>query len=71
MTNSPTNTTVAHRLERIYPTDPATIWRMWTTPDGIARWWAPRRLYHHGGRAGPARGRRDGLHDDGHRTRRD
>ena len=30
-----------HRLERTYPTDPATIWALWTTPDGIARWWAP------------------------------
>lgn len=30
-----------HRLERTYPTDPATIWTLWTTPDGIARWWAP------------------------------
>jgi uncharacterized protein YndB with AHSA1/START domain len=30
-----------HRLERTYPTDPATIWALWTTPDGISRWWAP------------------------------
>ncbi|HWD04629.1 MAG TPA: SRPBCC domain-containing protein [Amycolatopsis sp.] len=30
-----------HRLERTYPTDPATIWALWTTSDGIARWWAP------------------------------
>ena len=33
--------TISHRLERTYPTDAATIWRLWTTPDGIARWWAP------------------------------
>lgn len=33
--------TTTHRLERTYPTDPATIWTLWTTPDGIARWWAP------------------------------
>jgi uncharacterized protein YndB with AHSA1/START domain len=30
-----------HRLERVYPTNAQTIWRLWTTPDGIARWWAP------------------------------
>lgn len=30
-----------HRLERTYPADPATIWSLWTSPDGIARWWAP------------------------------
>jgi uncharacterized protein YndB with AHSA1/START domain len=30
-----------HRLERTYGTDPTTIWRLWTTPDGIERWWAP------------------------------
>jgi uncharacterized protein YndB with AHSA1/START domain len=30
-----------HRLQRTYPTDPTTIWTFWTTPDGIARWWAP------------------------------
>lgn len=29
------------RLERTYATDPATIWTLWTTPEGIARWWAP------------------------------
>lgn len=33
--------TTTHRLERTYPTDPATIWTVWTTPEGIARWWAP------------------------------
>lgn len=33
--------TTMHRLERTLPTDPATIWTLWTTPDGIARWWAP------------------------------
>lgn len=30
-----------HRLERTLPADPATIWKLWTTPDGIAQWWAP------------------------------
>ena len=30
-----------HRLERTYPTDPTTIWTLWTTPEGISRWWAP------------------------------
>lgn len=33
--------TTTHRLERTYPADPTTIWTLWTTPDGIARWWAP------------------------------
>lgn len=33
--------TTTHRLERTYPADPATVWKLWTTPDGIARWWAP------------------------------
>ncbi|NNG39668.1 SRPBCC domain-containing protein [Flexivirga sp. ID2601S] len=33
--------TTQHRIERTYPTDPATIWRLWTTPEGIASWWAP------------------------------
>jgi uncharacterized protein YndB with AHSA1/START domain len=28
-------------LTRTYPAEPAEIWRLWTTPDGIARWWAP------------------------------
>ena len=30
-----------HKLERTYRADPATIWTLWTTPAGIARWWAP------------------------------
>lgn len=34
-------TMTTHRLEHTYPTDPGTIWRLWTTPSGIARWWAP------------------------------
>jgi uncharacterized protein YndB with AHSA1/START domain len=34
-------TTTHAVLERTYPTDPATIWSLWTTPDGIGRWWAP------------------------------
>jgi uncharacterized protein YndB with AHSA1/START domain len=33
--------TPTHRLERTYPTDPATVWALWTTPDGISQWWAP------------------------------
>jgi uncharacterized protein YndB with AHSA1/START domain len=33
--------TLSHRLERTYPATPATIWALWTTPDGIAQWWAP------------------------------
>jgi len=30
-----------HHLEQTYPTDPTTLWTVWTTPEGIARWWAP------------------------------
>jgi uncharacterized protein YndB with AHSA1/START domain len=33
--------TELHRLERTYHADAATIWTLWTTPAGIARWWAP------------------------------
>jgi uncharacterized protein YndB with AHSA1/START domain len=29
------------RLERHYPTSAATVWRLWTTPEGIESWWAP------------------------------
>jgi uncharacterized protein YndB with AHSA1/START domain len=29
------------RLERTYHASPATIWRLWTTADGIVSWWAP------------------------------
>jgi uncharacterized protein YndB with AHSA1/START domain len=29
------------RLERTYATTPDTIWRLWTTPEGIESWWAP------------------------------
>lgn len=28
-------------LQRTYPAPPEEIWRLWTTPDGIASWWAP------------------------------
>ncbi len=28
-------------LQRTYPATPETIWELWTTPEGIARWWAP------------------------------
>jgi uncharacterized protein YndB with AHSA1/START domain len=28
-------------LERTVPADPRTVWRLWTTPEGIGRWWAP------------------------------
>ena len=33
--------TSPHRLERDFTVDPQTIWNLWTTADGIARWWAP------------------------------
>jgi uncharacterized protein YndB with AHSA1/START domain len=29
------------RLERTYPATPEEIWELWTTPAGIASWWAP------------------------------
>jgi uncharacterized protein YndB with AHSA1/START domain len=28
-------------LRRSYPVPPEVIWELWTTPDGIGRWWAP------------------------------
>ncbi|MEC3918139.1 SRPBCC family protein [Nocardia sp. CDC160] len=28
-------------LERTYPATAEHIWELWTTPDGIASWWAP------------------------------
>jgi uncharacterized protein YndB with AHSA1/START domain len=28
-------------IERTFKAAPDTVWRMWTTPDGIARWWVP------------------------------
>jgi uncharacterized protein YndB with AHSA1/START domain len=28
-------------LRRTYAATPETIWQLWTTPDGIGRWWAP------------------------------
>ena len=34
-------TTQPIRLERTYDAPAATIWRLWTTSDGIASWWSP------------------------------
>ena len=28
-------------IRRTYPVRPEWIWALWTTPDGIAAWWAP------------------------------
>src|SRR6478752_6806360 len=28
-------------IERIIPAPVDTVWRLWTTPEGIGRWWAP------------------------------
>ncbi|MGO4593821.1 SRPBCC domain-containing protein [Leifsonia sp. 2TAF2] len=28
-------------IERIIPAPVDTVWRLWTTPEGIAQWWAP------------------------------
>lgn len=33
--------TRTNQLERTYPTDPETIWELWTTAHGIESWWAP------------------------------
>ena len=30
-----------HSLTRTYATTAAALWELWTTPEGIARWWAP------------------------------
>lgn len=32
---------MAERLERNYDASPEEIWELWTTADGIGRWWAP------------------------------
>ena len=32
---------MSERLERVYDATPAQVWELWTTADGIARWWAP------------------------------
>lgn len=29
-------------FERSYPVPPATVWRAWTEPDLLRRWWAPK-----------------------------
>ncbi|WP_214414202.1 SRPBCC family protein [Sphaerisporangium fuscum] len=36
--------TLAHegvRITRTYPTTAEHVWRLWTTPEGIASWWSP------------------------------
>lgn len=30
-----------HTIERIVDAPPARVWELWTTGEGIARWWAP------------------------------
>ncbi|MGY2875650.1 uncharacterized protein YndB with AHSA1/START domain [Marmoricola sp. URHA0025 HA25] len=35
----PTDTQLV--LRRSYPASPERIWALWTTPEGIASWWAP------------------------------
>ncbi|MFL5777932.1 MAG: SRPBCC domain-containing protein, partial [Chloroflexota bacterium] len=40
MTN-PLPTADATRIERTYSASPETIWDLWTTSEGIGRWWAP------------------------------
>lgn len=39
MTDQPTIDVT--RIERTYPAPPEVVWGLWTTPDGIGRWWAP------------------------------
>ncbi|MEU6715062.1 SRPBCC domain-containing protein [Nonomuraea sp. NPDC046802] len=29
------------RITRTYATTPQHVWRLWTTPEGIASWWSP------------------------------
>ena len=41
-------------LQRTYPATPETIWELWTTPEGIARWWAPDELDNPDDRRTPA-----------------
>jgi hypothetical protein len=28
-------------IERTVPAPPGRVWELWTTPEGISRWWAP------------------------------
>ena len=30
-----------HTIERLIPTTRDRVWQLWTTPEGISRWWAP------------------------------
>ena len=30
-----------HAIERHYPVAPEKVWRAWTTPEAIKRWWGP------------------------------
>ena len=32
---------MTNTLERIVAAAPARVWELWTTPEGISRWWAP------------------------------
>ena len=32
---------MAETIERIIPASPSRVWELWTTPEGISRWWAP------------------------------
>ncbi|SFH46209.1 Activator of Hsp90 ATPase homolog 1-like protein [Actinopolymorpha cephalotaxi] len=29
-------------IERTVPASPSRVWELWTTPEGISRWWAPK-----------------------------
>ncbi|WP_219471847.1 SRPBCC family protein [Nonomuraea rhizosphaerae] len=37
-THAPASTV---RIERTYPATPETVWRLWTTAEGIESWWSP------------------------------
>lgn len=32
---------MTHTLERLVPASATEVWQLWTTADGISRWWAP------------------------------
>lgn len=38
---SATSAADATVIDRTFPTSPERIWELWTTADGIGRWWAP------------------------------
>jgi uncharacterized protein YndB with AHSA1/START domain len=41
MTNAPTPSSDAVRLERTYDAPPELVWELWTTAAGLEEWWLP------------------------------